>query len=293
MKFSRLTTCYLFFLFFSGRAASYASDQKNYSDTGHIVHTLDGSINEWPAGRFHLNADSTVEYATDNDGQNLYVAMTIPDFGEQMKIMRNGMKLYIDLKGKKKEGRGIEFPIKGEANSAGLGNANVGNEQQKKFDKKITRNMMAISLVALKLFGLNHEEDEQGLVMPSSVNIAFKWDESDAMHIEYAIPLKLLGEPVSLNQKDISLGWKINGFESSATTKRNFENTENTEASGRGGGRSRGTGGGGGRGQYGGGRGFGQRAPTSYRKIDPDEMRKEQSFWTKYIINIQSAQKAF
>jgi uncharacterized membrane protein YgcG len=283
----------LFFLVFGKCVKSYASDEKNYSDTGHIVHALDGSITEWPASWFHLNEDSTVEYAAHNDNQNLYVAMNIPDFGEQMKLMRNGMKLYIDVKGKKKVGRGIEFPIKGEGNDAGLINTHAGNGQQNKFDKKTTRNMMALGLVALKLFGFNHDEDEQGLTTPGSVNIAFKWDESDAMHIEYSVPLILLGELASLNQKDISLGWTINGFERPATKGSNFENSENAEGNGRGGGFSRGAGGGGGRGQYGGGRGFGKRPGAGYKKIDPDEMRKEQNFWTKYIINILPAQKAF
>jgi hypothetical protein len=223
----------------------------------------------------------------------LYVAMTIPDFGEQTKILRNGMKLFIDLKGKKKEGKGIEFPIR-EANNSGINNpkynsANTGSEPEKKFDKKTTRNIMALGIVALKLFGLNHEEDEQGLRMPGSVNIAFKWDESDVMHIEYNIPLNLLGEPSSLNQKDTSLGWKINGFER-PLGEHNSGNTENNEGRGR---SSRGMSGGGGRSQYGGSREFGQRSSANYRKIDPDEMRKEQNFWTKYFINIVPSQNAF
>lgn len=82
----------------------------SYTDTGHIHHLLDGLVSEWPINKFQVNDDSTVEYAEDNDDKNLYVAMTISDFEMQMKIMRNGMKLYLDLKGKKKEGKGIEFP---------------------------------------------------------------------------------------------------------------------------------------------------------------------------------------
>jgi len=294
-------SCCLFLLSFSKPVNPYSSGHKNYSDTGYIVHNLDGLTTEWPDNRFHLNDDSTVEYAIDNDDKNLYVAMTIPDFGEQMKIMRNGMKLFIDVKGKKKEGKGIEFPVR-ETNNSGISNSNyngakTGSEPEKKFDKKTTRNIMALGIIALKLFGLNHEEEEQGLTMHGSVNIAFKWDESDVMHIEYNIPLNLLGEPSSLHQKDISLGWKINGFER-PQGERNSKNAGNADGS-EGGGFSRGGGGGrgggrsGGRSQYGGSREFGQRGATNYRKIDPDEMRKEQNFWTKYFINIVPSQRAF
>ena len=301
MKYFLFVTCCLFLFSFSKPVSPNFSGHKNYSDTGHIVHNLDGLTTEWPAGRFRLNDDSTVEYAADNDDKNLYVAMTIPDFGEQMKIMRNGMKLFIDVKGKKKEGKGIEFPVR-ETNNSGISNSNyngakTGSEPEKKFDKKTTRNIMALGIIALKLFGLNHEEEEQGLTMHGSVNIAFKWDESDVMHIEYNIPLNLLGEPSSLNQKDISLGWKINGFER-PQGERNSKNAGNADGS-EGGGFSRGGGGGrgggrsGGRSQYGGSREFGQRGATNYRKIDPDEMRKEQNFWTKYFINIVPSQRAF
>jgi hypothetical protein len=128
--------------------------------------------------------------------------------------------------------------------------------------------------------------------MPGSVNIAFKWDAADAMHIEYNIPLSLLGEWSSLNQKDISLGWRINGFER-APGEHNTENAENNEGGGGFSGGRRGGSGGGGRGRYGGGKGFGGQTGGNYKKIDPDEMRKEQTFWTKYMINIQTAQKAF
>jgi hypothetical protein len=308
MKSLLLVVAAFIVLSFNSTPKLYYRACASYADTGHIHHILDGSVSEWPINKFQVNDDSTVEYAEDNDDKNLYVAMTIPDFEMQMKIMRNGMKLYLDLKGKKKEGKGIEFPVKGEANTSGLGNysggtannSNEGNEQpKKKFDKKAARNIMSLGLVALKLFGFaDKEQDEQGLTMPGSVNIVFKWDESDVMHIEYNIPLSLLGEESALNQKDISIGWKINGFERPAGKERNQENGEGSGGGGfsrRGGG-----GGGGGRGQFGGGgggggggRGFGGTRPTAERKVDPDEMRKEQSFWTKYMINIEPAKKAF
>ena len=299
MKYLITTVCALPLLFLNGQVRAFLPVYENFIDSGHVVHVLDGLTNEWPASKFQLSEDSMIDYALDNDGKNLYVAMTIPDYGEQMKIMRNGMKLFIDLKGKKKEGKGVEFPIKGETGNSGISPAtvngpNTGEEQPKKLDRKTERTIMSLGLVSLKLFGWKDQQDEQGLTMPRSVNIAFKWDEFDAMHIEYNIPLELLGELSSLNQKDISIGWKINGFE--RPQGQHFSPNGGGEETG---GYSRGMHageGGGGRGQYGGGGGghtFGNRPPTTYKKADPEEMRKEQNIWTKYTINIPSVQKGF
>src|SRR5258706_10458035 len=81
-------------------------------DTAIINHVLDASIDEWPAEKFEQDKETNIKYAIDNDAQHLYIAMVIPAFSTQLKMMRQGMDLYIDLKGKKKQGRGIEFPVK-------------------------------------------------------------------------------------------------------------------------------------------------------------------------------------
>jgi hypothetical protein len=52
--------------------------------------------------------------------------------------------------------------------------------------------------------------------MRGSANIAFAWDSTDVMNIEYRIPLSFLEASSSLDQKDISIGWKVNGFQFSS-----------------------------------------------------------------------------
>jgi hypothetical protein len=82
------------------------------ADSNKIEHILDGTTTEWPDSLFENDKETNISYAVDNDAASLYIAMEIPDFPEQMKLMRMGMKLFIDLKGKKKENMGIEFPVK-------------------------------------------------------------------------------------------------------------------------------------------------------------------------------------
>jgi hypothetical protein len=203
-----------------------------------------------------------------------------------MKMMRMGMNLYIDLKGKKKENRGIEFPIKREGESGfgggGFGNNNQssdqnqqGNNQQRGgFDKKAMRSRYAIYMLSMKLFGFTDDEPTpQELQRDGSVNLNYSWDSTDVMYIEYLVPLKLLGDATSLNQKTISLGWKINGIDASSF------NTGVTSSSGTLVGRSSD------------GRTITRSAPSSPSTSSPsqnqsfDSMMEEKNFWMKYVFH--------
>jgi len=198
-----VTTAFLFLSF--GKMPFHTNKTSVvFADTSHVDHVLDGLTAEWPDSIFHTEKETLIRYATDNNGQNLFLAMRIPDFRTQMKIMQ-GMKVFIDLKGKKKENRGIEYPVKPEG-------AFAGNMPAGTTDKKEMRASMSFHLFAMKVFGFTDIEPfSQGLQMPNSVNIAFNWDSSDVLHIEYLIPLNMLDDINSLRQKTISIGWKIYG----------------------------------------------------------------------------------
>jgi hypothetical protein len=254
-------------------------------DTTIISHVLDGGIGEWPMEKFEEDKTTSIKYSVDNDAQNLYVAMIIPQFPTQMKMMRQGMELYIDIKGKKKEGRGIEFPVKSEntdfSGGSGFQNNNQQGDQQKgprTFDKKEARSRYALNLFALKLFGFNDETEpaKQGLTLEGSVNIGFSWDSSDVMYVEYTIPFSILDKS-SLNQKIISIGWKLNGMDATSGSSFATSSTIRMVAV-----------------PSSGSRPINNRAPTTNTtsnrpsQQDMDNLMKEQYFWTKYTINIPS-----
>ncbi|HZI53737.1 MAG TPA: hypothetical protein VFD56_08545, partial [Chitinophagaceae bacterium] len=106
------------------------------------------------------------------------------------------MSLFIDNKGKKKENRGVQFPL-------GMENG--------------------ISIENMKVFGFSDSESlPQNVKTEGTINIAVGWDTSSAMSIEYNIPLKMLqASTTELNNKKISIGWKINDVDliSSNTTQ--------------------------------------------------------------------------
>jgi uncharacterized membrane protein YgcG len=259
--------------------------RKILSNDTTIKHSLDGKINEWPPQKFEADAATQLKYAVDNDKQNLYLVLNISNSREQMRIMREGMELYIDMKGKKKESHGIEFPVKRDqaANDIMMnfkndanGNINEQSSEQKKAMMKAMRAEMALNLTSIKVFGFSEDKsEEQGLIMPGSANVAFGWDSSDAMNIEYRIPLSFLENSSSADQKEISVGWKLNGFQMSS---------HNSSSEYSGGGRHGGGGYGSGGGHRGnGGGGYGNHEGNSNNQ-NFESMLKDQIFWTKYIL---------
>ena len=90
------------------------------NDSTIIIHQLDGNIEEWPAEKFITDKETKTRVATDNDAQFLFLALSIPDNAIQKKIMQSGINIYIDIKGKKKENLGIEYPVAGNPGSMRL-----------------------------------------------------------------------------------------------------------------------------------------------------------------------------
>lgn len=249
------------------------------SDTSIINHVQDGKLLEWPTEKFTADNETKIKYAIDNDNRNLYIAMLIPSFATQMKMMRTGMTLYIDLKAKKKEGRGIEFPVKPDkgqgfsSTEAPRPVRNDGEEQsssRREANLLMMRNSMAIKqLNTIKIFGFGENEPvQQVLDVPGSIQVAYKCDTTEAMEIEYCIPLSLLGDAAGLHEKLISIGCKIHAMEMRS-------------------GDFQGGSGMGDRGMRSGGRGMGGRGGMRSgmgNRMDRESMMKEQSFWTKYTV---------
>ena len=246
------------------------------TDTGIIIHHKpDGLINEWPSSKFETDISTDISYAIDNDSASLYLALNIPNQGIQMKLMRMGMNLYIDMKGKRKEGRGISFPVKDETltsdktsfnDAAGIEENNEANDAiqpQKQTNIKAMRSSLALRLTYMSVFGFEGiENHDQGLRMPGSINISFAWDTADVMHIEYSVPLKMLEDGALIKDKEIGIGWKINGIYPS--DKPSGRKPHNRAAGGYGQNRT----------------GFDPNA----KPVSRETIIREQNIWTKYTI---------
>lgn len=174
------------------------------NDSAKVAHVTDGKLDEWKIEKFETDPTTKMQYAVDNDGENLYVAVKITDQFVQGRIMAFGMNMFIDKKGKKKEGTSIEFPLKSSMGAFNRGGGGGGSPKE-------AREKKASTMIFLKAFGFdNLEEDKIYLVsQPGLVNLDFSWDEADNMYIEYAIPFIYIGPTASLKDKPLSIGWKM------------------------------------------------------------------------------------
>lgn len=254
--------------------AAISSENLHVSDTLNINHNFDGKTDEWPAEMFTTDKETTVKYAIDNDQQFLYLAVQIDDIKTQMKITRTGMNLFIDSKGKKKESKGLEFPLKREFGTNDTEPSekrnNPPSENNRPDFTKLKSNMM-LSLLYMKVFGFNDigsEPISQGLDAPGKINIAYSWDSLNVLSIEYKVPLTFIDEISSLNQRTISIGLRLKGMD--VTSGASGQGTNRQTAAVRGGG----------------GRPPSVGAGTGNGSSNRGSMQ-EQNIWTKYLINIK------
>jgi hypothetical protein len=248
------------------------------TDTAKTIHAIDGNTSEWKTDKFETNKEVGVEYAVDNDANFLYVVLKVPDQRTQMKLMMQGMNLYIDRKGKKREAAGVEFPIKPAgplANfSRGARNGNSPDGAPAPPDPKAMREALSGNMIVLKKFGFEDQPDMlQPAVQDGSVNVSFDWDAADALVIEYLIPMSYIGKNADLNGKPLGIGWKILGI--TMPESRPIGTTSTVVG-------RPGAGGGSSAGRPGSRPGSGP-SPEFSQSNDP--RFKDQNFWTKYTLN--------
>ncbi|NCT94044.1 MAG: hypothetical protein GXC72_06455 [Chitinophagaceae bacterium] len=252
-------------------------------------HQTDGMLSEWNTESMEIHKETGIQYAVSNDAGKLYIGMRIVNPRTQVKMIVNGMYLFIDIKGKKREGTRVEFPIHKEGPEAmRLMPRSAPGEAPAPESMRLFREQMINGMMLLRCKGLEgQEQDEQyqTIDLPNNVNIAFGWDEAGTMDIEYEIPFPMVGlhkEPAA--GKIISLGIQLNGMQLSGGGAPSLSSTSSQIVSvpaGSGGGRGgtnfntsrTGSAGATGRGAVGGD-----------RPVNNDPFFREQSFWIKHTM---------
>ncbi|SFD82920.1 hypothetical protein SAMN05518672_103397 [Chitinophaga sp. CF118] len=72
--------------------------------------TADGILNEWKTPLEYFDDKSHLAYEISNDSTNLYVAISTMDDATQVNIMRAGISLGVNIKGKKKINTAVTYP---------------------------------------------------------------------------------------------------------------------------------------------------------------------------------------
>jgi len=72
--------------------------------------TVDGKVDDWHGAKYYLE-DLYISAGLINDDQYLYVTMIAEDPMIRTQIMRQGLVVWLDPKGKKEKTFGIKFPL--------------------------------------------------------------------------------------------------------------------------------------------------------------------------------------
>ncbi len=151
---------------------------------------VDGKPGEWT--NFHQDKD--FNYALANDAQFLYLCVTTNDRINTIKIMRNGLLIWLDSTGNTLEAQGIRFPIPAQDLKP-----NENMQPGERPDAKIMTARFRSSKKSLSAIGLkNIPEFPMDYYASLGIQAAADIDDRNVLTLEYAIPFSLLNwQPAS------------------------------------------------------------------------------------------------
>jgi hypothetical protein len=114
-----LSVCLVPFLFVSCSSTKHAGVKRIPGTWQAGPITIDGSNKDWPSPFPEYDEKAQLGYAVSNDKDNLYITVETGDPATQLKILRNGLTVWIDKTGEKNEETAINYPIPGETAEEG------------------------------------------------------------------------------------------------------------------------------------------------------------------------------
>jgi len=253
---------------------------------------IDGKNEDWPSPYPSYDSKSMVGYATSNDANFLYITVETGDEYTQMKILKQGLYVYIDTDGGKQTYMGIHYPLQNENDAAEFaGNKDKqGGGPSKSLATKIKKAFTDANQLTLEGFrGCNggflvKEKNSCG------ITVRMDYDDYKTLIWEAAIPFKAIYNKDQISRREmgrpISVGVYVKGFKKPEGEKGGGNEGggmgRNSSMGGMGAGGMRGMGGMGGGGMRGGSRG------GNYNSNNPREHLYESTkTWTTFGIALQ------
>lgn len=177
---------------------------------------IDGDCKDWPSPYPNYDAKSMVAYATSNDEQNLYITMETGDEMTQLKILKQGMSVYIDTTGKKEPGPfTINYPLPNDNDQVDIAELGEGQRREaqplnpKKMNQIIGKTAQNANQLSIEGF----KDCNGGFVVSQNngcgIKVKMRIDEYKQLVWEAMIPFKAIygrsnisaadaGKPVSV-----------------------------------------------------------------------------------------------
>jgi len=246
---------------------------------------VDGDIKEWGDSLRYYNTEKHLNYAIANTKDTLYFAIRFNDRVDQRRVLRAGLTLSIDTKGKKKETYSITFPLNTQTTVPLRSIVDTGLAESTKQEREELMRERITNLRGIKVEGFKDIEDE--MITTSNtygIQTAVNYDDNGYLVCEAAIPLQYFHVD-DLAKNEWAFNFKINGVE------RKLPSQSSDQGSGGGGGGGGGRGGGGGMGGGMGGGGGGRHGgksggsqSQSSTSGESAEMARTTDFWTKFYL---------
>jgi len=223
---------------------------------------IDGDAKDWPSPYPSYDATAMVGYAMSNDKDNLYLTVEAGDDLTQLKILREGLTVWIDTSAGKNQSVAIHFPQTNEDEPLQLKSEHTGTSKQdfaeRAFKQKILKALDGARRMELDGFSgcsgayLIKQNDDCGIV------VRIGMDEYNELIWEAQIPFKAFYSKAQLDRSDldktISVCFAVKGVKKpSGGNNNNTSGTGMNNGGGMRGGGAGGMGGGGSRGGHGGG----------------------------------------
>lgn len=173
--------------------------------------TVDGLNTEWKSPLPRYNKNTGINFDVANDERNIYMIVRVTDTTSMRQIRQNGLEVWINKEGKKKNTTGITYPMAPDKPKAG---SRLGIQNMK------TPDGFSININELILKGFLLENGRQP-VKGCPVKVAIKKDASDCIVYELAIPFNTFFKE-KLEKEDLAdkfyIGFVVKGVTIDETT---------------------------------------------------------------------------
>jgi hypothetical protein len=160
--------------FFVGFEALAGNNQSVYKTDV----TIDGQNKEWKTPLPIYNENTGIHLEVGNDERNIYFILNVSDTTSLRQIQENGLEVWINRDGKKKNTTGITYPMAPDKAKAG---------SKTKVQTGKTADGFSMNINELMLTGFLLENGRQP-VKGCPVKVAIKKDSSNCIVYEVAIP---------------------------------------------------------------------------------------------------------
>jgi hypothetical protein len=182
----------------------------NFQETRIVA---DGNSIDWNLPLRFGSEDGELQYNITNDNTNIYVSVATSDQSTQMRILREGISVFIDTKGKTNKLMGLSFP----ANEVVEANRNNNTIKMmggdKRGDQVNFKKQLLMDKDIFKTFGfINMENRVYDVSDTTAIKLGINYDTFGNLVFESIIPIKHIYNKTftAKNAPSLSLGIVLN-----------------------------------------------------------------------------------